>query len=36
MISEPEAIIDIDVPTKAEIKAAFREMKKGIAGELIV
>ena len=29
VIPESEAIIDIDVPTKAEIYAAFKEMKNG-------
>ena len=28
-IPKSEAIIDIDVPTKAEIHAAFKEMKNG-------
>ena len=34
VISESEANIDIDAPTKAEIYAAFREMKNGTAGEV--
>jgi len=32
VIPESEAIIDVDAPTKAEIYAAFKEMKNGTAG----
>lgn len=34
VISESEANIDIDAPRKAEIYAAFREMKNKTAGEV--
>ena len=36
VVPESEPIIDVDVPTRAEIYAAFKEMKNGAAGELIV